>query len=236
LLWTQTSRSNRNVSLFIALKETRLRHIRKSGAISSTGAIVLQAELEDSPALAEAFKGLRDFLAPYGMTLDQYFAGSLLVNLIAEVELYFTEVVRHILTAFPHKLGAVQFKFSEIHGQSSDEIVLMAAERHLTSLMFKRPAEYLAELAAVMSISAGEIQPYWPPYIEAKARRDLGIHNNWCANDTYSRKVSEAGLSPRTERGAFICPDHEYIQGAMTSCENLVAKVSSLVEAKFEPH
>lgn len=220
--------------LLLALKDAKIQYLHKMAAIASTGAIVLQAEhMESSPALKENFDNLKEALSPYNLSSELYFAGSMLFSLITEVELYFTEAIKSILIAHPKKLGSTEFKLAEIVERSREEIVLMAAEKHLNSLMYKKPNEYLAELCKIMSIESTQVAPLWPAFIEAKARRDLGIHNNWLVNDTYLRKLADCGIKSSAEKNSMICPRHVYIHTTIGHCRKLVMDIADLVEAKF---
>jgi hypothetical protein len=229
-----TLNNSQNSKLRIILQEAKLRHTRKMGAIAATGAIVLAAEsLTDHKDMQDSFSSLEGFLSPYNLSAHHYFAGTMLFNLITEVELYFTETIKAILVAYPKKLGSTQFKLSEIVQKPQEEVVLMAAERHLNSLMYKKPNEYLSELCEIMSIESAGVKPHWPPFIEAKARRDLGIHNNWIVNETYIRKMADSGIETTASKGSMLCPDHSYVQIAFDECDNLIRLIADLVDRKF---
>lgn len=224
----------RNQKLRVALAKAKLQYTHKIGAIAATGAIVLQAEsLTDASGLKQTFTQLVGFLSPYKLSVHHYFAGSMLFNLINEIELYFTDSIKAILIAYPKKLGAAQFKLSEIMEKPQDEIVLMAAEKHLNNLMYKKPNEYLSELCEIMSINAELVKPIWPVFVEAKARRDLGIHNNWVVNDTYLRKLTDAGIAATASKGSMICPDHAYVQETLDKCDEMIKFIAELVDATF---
>ncbi len=224
----------RDQKLKTALIEANLQYTGKFGAIAATGAIVIHAEnLTNDDDLKQSFMQLNGFLSPYKLSASHYFAGSMLFSLINETELYFTDVIKAILIAYPKKLGPTQFKLSEIMDKSQDEIVLMAAEKYLNNLIYKRPTEYLLELCEIMSINAELVKSAWTAFVEAKARRDLGIHNNWIVNDTYLRKLSDAGISTMAINGSAICPDHKYVLRAHDDCQKLIKLITKLVNQTF---
>lgn len=48
---------------------------------------------------------------------------------------------------------------------------------------------------------------------DASQVRDLGIHNEWICNETYLRKIKEAGIETTTKTGELLIPgDSSYLQ------------------------
>ena len=223
----------KQAELKVQLMGLKLRHMRSVVSMGSTAVIALRAEMIDDPDLNLHFSNLRSQLVTYGRSVDQHFAALMLMFMVAEIELYLSDAVKAILTVYPKKLAQAQFKLSEIIDRPQDEIIQMAAERHLYSLMYKKPKEYLAELCEIMSIDAKLIQPLWGSFVEAKARRDLGSHNDWRVNETYLRKTAEIGIAPNAVIGQDICPDHEYNQGLTPKFSGLVDAFSDQLEQRF---
>ena len=96
----------RDQKLKTALIEANLQYTGKFGAIAATGAIVIHAEnLTNDDDLKQSFMQLNGFLSPYKLSASHYFAGSMLFSLINETELYFTDVIKAILIAYPKNLG-----------------------------------------------------------------------------------------------------------------------------------
>jgi hypothetical protein len=88
--------------------------------------------------------------------------------------------------------------------------------------MYEKPNQYLNKICDLLSIDSEELKEHWPTYIEAKARRDLGVHNSWLCNSVYMRKISEAGLDNKYKEGEELFPsDREY-------CKNVVLSIFTI--------
>jgi hypothetical protein len=144
-----------------------------------------------------------------------YFHAQLFISMISSLELFFQEAISGVLQAYPKKVGSVQFKLSEIlDAGTTDELILRAAEEYIMKLMYKKPLEYLEEITRTLSIDSASIRPFWPTFIEAKARRDLGMHNGWKCNSTYIRKLEETGITSSFQVGDDTFPyDDTYMNG-----------------------
>jgi hypothetical protein len=234
-----TKQSPSRPPLPVNLLRAALRYEEMTAAVlQSVGffGVALAASTEHE-VLGKEITGFDQYLKPQSLTFPNFFAGMLLGNLIAEVENYFVEVMKNLLLEFPKKLSATQFTLAEVLDSPAHELVLRAAESRLAKLMYKRPAEYVAELADILSVEATPFAAYWPAFIEAKARRDLGMHNAWQINDTYRRKVIEAGLHLPPNVGPSMVPDFDYLRRALHDCDKMVRNIHEQLEAKFmSPH
>ncbi len=222
------------LQLTVLLKQAKIGHLNRMSAVAASGWIFSEASLaEGHEGLNKAIEALNRSLNEAGISHEQYFSGMMIFNIVSEVELYFSEVVKHILMAYPEKVGSTQFKLSEILGSSQDELLGIAADKFLHTVMYKKPLEYLTELCNMLSVSEQEIRPLWLEFVETKARRDLGIHNNWIVNNTYLRKVREVGLQPQLSRGDKAWPSNEYVRLAYENCCEVVSTLSGLLELKY---
>jgi hypothetical protein len=219
-------------ALRLDLLNIALRYEQKTSAIYRAALLLLQAEASSgaNEELREAFENLADRLEPSQLTPDNYFAGLLLVSAISETEMYFVDVLRRIVVEFPKKLGSTTFRLADILDKSRDELVLLAAEESLNRLMYKKPSEYLADLGDLLSIDTVPLKTAWPSFVEAKARRDLGIHNAWRVNATYRRKIAEADLPDSPPDEALMCPDYEYVRACVNNCDFIVRSIRSQLD------
>ena len=173
----------------------------------------------DSPAHS-GFKVTHEWLAKFaskmGMSGTQYIESHLFFTQISGLEFYFQSCLAAVLKSYPKKLGSTQFTLTQIlQVETKDELVERAADMYLNKLMYKKPAEYLAEMCEILSISSTAIEELWPFFVESKARRDLGIHNNWQCNETYVRKLAEVGLTSQYKIGESVVPsDNDYFTEA----------------------
>jgi hypothetical protein len=101
--------------------------------------------------------------------------------------------------------------------------------------MYKRPAEYLVELAEVLAVDAAPLQQHWPLYVEAKARRDVGAHNGWKINETYRRKVVVAGLESSQYAGPDLQPSFQYVSAVVEHCDKIVHSIAQQLREKYKP-
>jgi hypothetical protein len=143
--------------------------------------------------------------------------------MISSLELFFQEAISGVLQAYPKKIGSVQFKLSQIlDAGTTDELISRAAEEYIIKLMYKKPLEYLEEITRLLSIHSASILPFWPTFIEAKARRDLGMHNGWKCNSTYIRKLEESGIPCSFQVGDDTFPyDDTYMNGVGNALEEI---------------
>ena len=184
--------------------------------------------------LIESLKILEKYLDPMELKVRDYFRSLLFVDLISELELFFSSLIRLIILKNPKKIGAAQFKLTDvIEASNIDELVTRAADDFLYKLLYKKPSEYLSDMCSVLSIDQSIVAPYWAKYIEAKARRDLGTHNDWKCNQTYLRKLSESGITTNFSLGSSLIPENDYFNEVVISTASM-AQV--MAEAVIEKH
>lgn len=185
--------------------------------VANLSALLLLTEVESARFRDEKLLALFDELgqntSKIGQDVRTYFRCSLFIQQISAIEIFLQEVLRAVLVEHPKKLSGFSFKLNEIlDTRSNDELIARAADDLLNKLFYKRPSEYLDELVRLLSIDRSPIEPFWPSFAEAKARRDLGIHNGWLCNEVYLRKLAEVGLTTRHRKGDLLLPvDREYI-------------------------
>ena len=120
--------------------------------------------------------------------------------------------------------------------QDVSVLVKRAAEEFLNRLMYKKPHEYLQSVCELLSIERDPLQANWSVFVEAKARRDLGMHSAWKCNAIYLRKLSEAGLATRLGLGESAIPsDDTYVQAVDTALDELALSITTLMLDKHWP-
>lgn len=142
-----------------------------------------------------------------------YICSRLYISLIASFELLIQDYLVAVITAHPKKVGQIEFKLSEILDSSEkNELTQRAIQETLNKIMYDKPLDYLTKISSLLSINEISLKPLWQTFIEAKARRDLGLHNGWKCNAIYLRKISEAGLTAKFIQGESTLPKvKEYI-------------------------
>lgn len=169
-------------------------------------------------------------------SFETLFAAALFVNLIADVEQFFVSCAATAIRLHPGKVGNEAFRLTEILTTSHvDELIERAADKKLQALMYEKPSDYLSGLCEIVSIDKRELLHLWPEFIEMKARRDLGVHNNWTVNSIYLRKLKEANLPDMLSIGSRITPDFAYLNAASVACGSLVGRMANLMADKWLP-
>ena len=194
-----------------------------------------KASREGAEGIRRSSDKLNEYTKVFGMSPIQYLKGSLFFSQITAIEIFFQRVVKSIVREHPKKLGSIQFKLNQILDAGSiKEVVDQAIDEYLNRLMYKKPLEYLDGICDILSINKETLVPFWANFIEAKARRDVGIHNNWVCNDIYVRKVQEAAMVPAHKPGELIVPsDSEYIFASTDNLWNIVRKISEVISWKY---
>jgi hypothetical protein len=171
-----------------------LRYEQKTAAIQQSMLFLSVAEFGSrDPHIRETLDRFSKYLQPHGLDIEHHFAALFLISVVSRVEYFFVDTITVLVRQYPKKVGSVTFKLSEIITSSREELILAAIEAHLTRVTYKRPAEYLEELVQLWSIDSAPLSVWWPEFVENKARRDLGIHNDWIVNRVYKRKIGEVG-------------------------------------------
>jgi hypothetical protein len=170
-----------------------------------------------------------EYKSPYA-----YVSAQLFVAYVASFEVFLQDVIASIVRAYPRKIGSTQFRLNEIlDTENIDELVSKAIDENLNKIMYKKPLEYCAEVCELLSIDQNVVITEWPHFIEAKARRDLGVHAKWTCNDTYLRKLREANIKTELKIGDLVVPDDEYLKHLG---EVLRILANNIVQAITEKH
>jgi len=163
---------------------------------------------------------------------QNFYIGQTFLILVSEFEGFLVDVLRLVVTKHPQKLGSESFKLAEIMAAPNiNSLAGLAAERYLNSLTYKRPAEFRRALAELLSADQDFLSANWAKFVEIKARRDLGMHNNWQVNDTYRRKLEEVGLT--TTATGYIPPSNEYFWEAGDVLVDLAGDIFEHCQTKF---
>ena len=194
--------------------------------------------LADHHGLAGPFKVLEESkdTKRLGLTYETFFASHLMINLVSEVEHFLGSAVSAVLRMYPEKMGAQTFKLADIiSAGSTDELVDRAARAVLNEMMYEKPAAYITRLSSILSIDAIPLADDWRGFVELKARRDVGVHNNWFVNEIYLRKLKEAGVETALNIGDRVIPDFRYMNWATDMCQHLVETTANLLGEKWLP-
>jgi hypothetical protein len=138
-------------------------------------------------------------------------------------ESYFFDLLRLWLRAYPHSLGNKDVKFQAIlDAPDKDAITSLVVAEEVVKILYRRPADwfaYLEDRAKLGCPTAEEVERL----AEAKASRDVLVHERGVANATYEAK---AGKFARFKAGERIEIPEKYHRDAWELLRKVVADVS----------
>ena len=216
----------------IRVNELTIRYHQKTAAIFQSILLILESlrAAEIVPELQNTIEAFEKYLPMNNLTVEQHFSGMFLISVISETELYFVDLIKEVVSVYPHKLANHSLRLSDALDLSRDQIILKASETFLNKIMYKKPSEYLSSVGEILSIETEDLIEPWKAFVEAKARRDTGVHNGWLANEIYKRKLSEVGIEAVD---GSIVPNFAYLKEVIKDCDQLVKSIREKVIAKY---
>lgn len=235
------------MTLHSDFKEARAKLMFKLMAFSEAYIFVLEAQSvaiknfqdgidEDfAKSIQGSYVRLEHYLKQHEIDVSSYYRSILFVDLISSVELFFVELIKAVIKQHPNKVGGTKFELKDLlDGISVEEFIERSADGFIHRLMYEKPEDYLSKFCGVLSIEPETIKPYWSSFIEAKARRDVGVHNNWICNDTYLRKIHSSRQESNSNIGDNLIPgDKEYCSGVSENIMRMADKICELLLAKY---
>jgi hypothetical protein len=142
---------------------------------------------------------------------------------ISVFESYFFDLLRLWLRAYPQSLGNKDVKFQAIlDAPDKDAIASLVVAEEVVRILYRRPADwfaYLEDRAKLGCPTAEEVERL----AEAKASRDVLVHERGVANATYE---SKAGKFVRFKAGERIEIPENYHRDTWELLRKVVADVS----------
>ena len=111
---------------------------------------------------------------------------------------------------------------------NKDDIVLRVIDLHLNSLFYAKPSEYFAYIENTLDIKIPEAAK--ANYIEAKATRDIIVHNSGVANETYAQKAAKKA---RAKPGEALAFDEEYPKAVIGTMKLVVSAIHNACVKKY---
>ncbi len=216
---------------------------QETAAFISTQTFILHAERlvrkDPSSALSKRREELNLAIPEsYGGWVP-YIQARLFIAYVAAFEVFLQDTVLLVVMKHPKKVGATTFALSDVLDAKDDqELVQRAAEELLYKLMYKKPFDYLKGVCEVLSIDPDPLKDNWKTFVEAKARRDLGVHSAWKCNDTYRRKLRDVGLNTSARNGESMLPpqsDEEYLDPMTDALLQLTQDITKQVASVHWP-
>jgi hypothetical protein len=142
--------------------------------------------------------------------ITQHLAEATFQQFISIFEGFFLEFLQLWLMSCPKSLCSKKLDFKEIlEATDKDAIIVMMVNKELHELSYSKTADWFKYLGNLVNLScpaADEIDRI----VEAKASRDILVHNSAMANKTYE---SKAGRLARFKDGERIdIPEHYHRQ------------------------
>lgn len=152
---------------------------------------------------------------------------SAIYNLTTVMESFLHDIVRDVCKAYPQKIPKEeQLGIGEVVSRTSfEEIVQLAIDRVISNLSYESPSSFARKAEKLISVDLLQI-PAWHQYVEMKATRDIHIHNQGIANETYARKASTLARVPV---GKYL-PVHV---GYLWRCYESCIKMTEELERRF---
>jgi hypothetical protein len=133
------------------------------------------------------------------------------------------------LTAYPQSLGGKMVEFKTVlQAPDKDTITQLIVNKELSEILFERPAGWFVYLESKVKLgcpSAVEIERI----AEAKASRDVLVHNRGIASKTYETK---AGRLARFKDGDRIDIPEQYHREIWELIRKVVSDISNAAIAK----
>lgn len=176
--------------------------------------VVIRQGLSGDKDIANEINAIEDLLGQayeedehkfHSFVVSHYF-----ISLVSEFEGFLVDLLRIVLRRFPAKIGSISLRLSDVaECEDIDQAIEIGASKFLNELVYKRPKEYIDTINELLSVQRSpELEDLWKKFIECKARRDLGVHNDWRVNETYNRKLTEIGEPP--SQAQFLVPTNDY--------------------------
>jgi hypothetical protein len=161
-----------------------------------------------------------------------FLRSQLFISLIANVEDFFTQVIRFILLSYPSKIQLDKVEVKNIVGLGSvREQNEYLVDRYINQIFYESPKEYRKKIEEIISATKDILEPYWEDYIEMKATRDIGMHSAWKVNHVYISKSGNKARSKKIGESLFISQD--YFELSINTCELMVNAVEEHLRTKF---
>lgn len=162
-----------------------------------------------------------------------YVMSSMFISHVGAFEFLMQDLIRFALKKHPKRMGSKKFTLLQILEMSStQDLIEISINEYINSLMYQKPLDYLKDISEILGFDAKNVLPEWRLFVEAKARRDLGVHNRWTCNQVYLDKITESGLMPKAKVGESMLPlQDDYLSDAFDAIYNLGQKIVELTVA-----
>ncbi len=163
--------------------------------------------------------------------IDRDLYSQSIITAVAVTEAYLVTSLTTILNKFPEKLSAGQKKIDfsiVLESDDLDEVISRVVKKQVDSVFYDSPQKYLEYMEKAFAFEIP--QKVKEQYAEAKATRDILVHNSGEVNDSY---LCKAGDRARAEEGELISLDSEYFDQSIRAMKELVLRVYTRLLKKY---
>ncbi|HWG43423.1 MAG TPA: hypothetical protein VN688_11610 [Gemmataceae bacterium] len=149
---------------------------------------------------------------------------------ISIFEGFFFDFLRLWIAAYPRNLLGKKVDFKAIlEAPDKDAIILLAVNKELNEVLYERPTSWFAYLEEKVKLGCPTVDEI-DRIAEAKASRDVLVHNRGIAGKSYE---SKAGRFARYKDGERIDISEPYHRQIWEVIRKVVADISNAAIAKF---
>jgi hypothetical protein len=156
-----------------------------------------------------------------------------IVSVISRVEAFLQDCLAIVITHHPGKLAILGDKGIPLdlflEHPSRDDLFEAIIALRCQELLFAKPKDYLSKLCKVLSIEIRE--DILDHFIEAKASRDVIIHNRGAINKLY---IEKAGTRTRGQVGEELVIDEQYFSDVIENTKLLSGAIQRETEKKYK--
>jgi len=167
---------------------------------------------------------------------DPFLLHGLFVMALSIMEAMCTDVLEYFLTSFPLKIPANEFKFDkDVYFTSYRELTATSVKRYLNSLAYKSFEDHLTLFVELTSIqSSNVIQTHMGTLKEAKATRNVLMHNSLLSNERY---LTSAGDLRRTNHaGVKLKCDQPYVLHTIEAISTFATDLREALSQKYSAY
>lgn len=162
--------------------------------------------------------------------IDKQLAEAVFIQFLSQFEIFVVDLLRLWLVEYPRSLGNKQISFKQIlDSVDKDAIVVLMVDKEINELLYERPTtwfEYLEEKLKIDPPRSDAIERI----AEAKATRDVIVHNRGIVNKIYEIK---SGRFARFKNGDAIEINEKYHRDTWDLIREIVAEISGAAIRKI---
>lgn len=168
-----------------------------------------------------------ELLAKYELVGTHQMPLNGIFQIVVIVEAMLGDLVRHLIIAYPNKLGSKRKISMEdvLSANTIEEVHLQAADAYINELSYLSPKEFANTVEDIFTVNMLEC-PDYHRYIETKATRDIYLHNKGVANSTYRTKT---GSHARVPVGSELPVSYRYFLSSYEYAAEMCGWLASML-------